>query len=123
MATPLFDAMTLQLPRGGLHVLLALMLLVSCVRREAAAGSNNAKLRIKNDSYSVITLDWIHPETGEGVKMSDIQPQAGFNLDTFIGHKFKFIEQPNNGQCTNAECNIIPYVVDKNADMCKFFFR
>ena len=88
--------------------------------------NNQAKLRIRNESNSKITLNWIHPDTGGAVKMNDLMPQSGFNLDTFVGHKFEFIENPSEhtGECTISPdkiCKVVPYIVDKNADMCEFF--
>ena len=89
--------------------------------------NNQAKLRIRNESSRKVTLNWIHPDTGGAVKMNDLMPQSGFNLDTFVGHKFEFIENPSErtGECTASPdkiCKVVPYMVEKNADMCKFLF-
>lgn len=69
--------------------------------------STSRHISILNNSGRPVQIFWVHPDTGEGVLMSEphVVSGADFPLDSFVGHTFEARELPSKktGECKNYE--------------------
>jgi pyrimidine deaminase RibD-like protein len=100
-------------------------LLLSTVVAASAQATNRATsrgIKIVNESGSKVELYWLHPQTGEGSRMSDpsILHGTSFPLDSFVGHEFEVRELPliSTGVCKSDDqtCRTGIFAVSGNDD-------
>lgn len=69
--------------------------------------SDSRHISILNHSGRRVQILWIHPDTKEGVLMSDphVANGADFPLDSFVGHTFEARELPSKktGECQSSD--------------------
>ena len=72
-----------------------------------AAASPDRAIMIQNSSGSRVEVNWMNPDNGDRVCMSDpdILTGSDFKLDSYVSHEFEVKELPNKktGICFNAD--------------------
>ena len=84
----------------------------------ASAGSEPAKIHLRNDSDRRVTVSYIHAQNGNRVFMFEVVEGGNRNLDTFLGHQFEIEEV---GSCEReSDCLTNILTVSKFPIQCKF---
>lgn len=74
-----------------------------------ASHVDSRQVRFVNDSPSKAVVYWVHPQSGERVRMTNPVMKVGeqFSLETFVGHHFLAMELPDEPS-SSASCSKAP---------------
>ena len=90
------------------------------------AASEPVLLRLYNKSPQYVRLNWVDSGTRDTVFMADLEPDQYFGLDSWQGHEFQVLEQPDKetGVCIVASsCQIAYFKITESKEQCKSKIR